>query len=218
MNVNVHNVEVGRLLSALYTYVHDEDDAHHPIVRCALVHAQFELIHPYLDGNGRLGRLLVALLLSHWGLLDRPVLYVSVALKRRRREYYDRLAASPRDGDWEGWVAFFIDAIADAADQTAGEAHALARTVEEDRRIVVNLPDVTVPAIRLFEMLPRFPVVSVATVARELGLPIPTATRAIEVLARAGTIVEQTGKARGRRWVYAAYMATLAAETELPER
>ncbi len=210
------HAEVARLLSALFGYVHRGDGAHSPVVRTGLVHAQFEMIHPYLDGNGRIGRLLVALLLAHWGLLERPVLYVSLALKRRRREYYDRLADIPARGDWEGWIGFFLDAIAEASDQTVSDIHALARSVESDRRSIIDLPDVTVAAIRLFELLPRYPVVSVATVAHQLGLSKPTATRAIETVVRAGVLTEQTGRARGRQWAYGAYLATLVAETELP--
>ena len=209
------HTEVGRLLSSLYGYVHQDSPDIHPIVRAALVHAQFELIHPYLDGNGRLGRLLVVLLLHYWGVLDRPVLHLSVALKRRRREYYDRLADIPLRGDWEGWVSFFVDAVADGADQTVAEIHALARTVEADRHAVVGQQGVTVAAIRLFEMLPRFPVVEASTVARELNLSNPAALRAIGLLVRTGVLVEQTGRLRGRQWSYEAYVSTLAVGTEL---
>lgn len=202
------------LLSALEAYVHG-DDALPPLVRTGLVHVQFESIHPYLDGNGRIGRLLIALLLEHWRLLHAPLLYLSLFFKRHRDEYYRRLNAIRIDGDWEGWIDFFLDGVATIADEAVASARDLFALVTADRARVLAQDTTSITGARLFELLPRRPIVTVASAMTLIGASKPTATRAIETLVEAGVLVETTGRRRDRSFAYQAYIDRLRAGTDL---
>ena len=186
-----------------------------PLVRAGLAHVQFETIHPYLDGNGRIGRLLVTLLLEHWGLLTAPLLYLSLFFKRHREEYYRRLNAVRTEGDWEGWTDFFLDGVATIADEAVASARELFALVNADRGRVLAQDTTSVSAARLFELLPRHPIITVAAAMRLIETSKPTATRAIETLAAAGVLVETTGKRRDRSFAYQAYIDRLRTGTEL---
>ena len=202
------------LLGDLEKYLHAEDDLPR-LVRIGLAHAQFESIHPYLDGNGRIGRLLIALLLEHWGLLKAPLLYISLFFKRHREEYFGRLTAVRREGDWEGWTHFFLDGVATNADEAVASARELFAVVTADRSRVLAQHTSSVSAMRLFEVLPNHPIVSVATAMRLIKTSKPTATRAIETLIAAGILVETTGRKRDRSFVYQSYIDRLRIGTEL---
>ena len=145
-----------RCLSAFEKYLH-ADDALPPLVRAGLLHVQFETIHPYLDGNGRIGRLLVTLLLEHWKLLTKPLLYLSLFFKRHRDEYYRRLDAVRVDGDWEGWLDFFLDGVATIADEAVASARELFALVAADRARVLAHEGMSIVALRLFELLAAAP-------------------------------------------------------------
>ena len=205
---------LGDLLSAFENYIHD-DDGLPPLVRAGLLHVQFETIHPYLDGNGRIGRLLVTLLLEHWELLTKPLLYLSLFFKRHRSEYYNRLGAVRTNGDWEGWTDFFLDGVATIADEAVTSARELFTLVTDDRSRALDHAGASVAAVRLFELLPRHPVVSVGFAIKQLGVSKPTAGRAVEALEKAGVLVETTGKKRDRSWVYQRYLDKLRVGTEL---
>lgn len=205
---------LGEVLGAFEKYVH-ADDTLPPLVRAGLLHVQFETIHPYLDGNGRIGRLLVTLLLEHWKLLTKPLLYLSLFFKRHKGDYYRRLGAVRIDGDWEGWLDFFLDGIATIADEAVASARELFALVAADRARVLAHGGVSVMALRLFEFLPRHPVVNVASVMKLIETTKPTAGRAIDLLVAAGVIVETTGKKRDRSFVYRAYLDRLKVGTEL---
>ena len=205
---------LGEVLGAFENYLH-ADDTLPPLVRAGLLHVQFETIHPYLDGNGRIGRLLVTLLLEHWKLLTRPLLYLSLFLKRHRDAYYRRLTAVRVEGDWEGWLDFFLDGVATIADEAVGSARALFALVAADRTRVLAREGTSVMALRLFELLPRHPVVTVASVMKLIETTKPTAGRAIELLVAASVLVETTGKKRDRSFVYQAYLDRLRVGTEL---
>jgi Fic family protein len=183
-------------------------------VRAGLVHAQFETIHPYLDGNGRIGRLLIALLFEHWKLLSQPLLYLSLFFRRHQTEYYRRLNAIRVDGDWEAWIDFFLDGVATIGEEAIRSARELFRLVTADRARVLQGDLVSVAAIRLFEALPQQPIVSVASVTRALEVTKPTATKAIEWLLSAGVLEETTGRRRDRSFAYAKYVAVLREGTE----
>lgn len=118
-------------------------------MRIGLVHVQFETIHPFLDGNGRIGRLLIAALMEQWGLLSEPLVYVSAYLKQHQTEYYRRLSAVRTDGDWEGWVAFFLEGVARAADTAERGIVALASLINNDRRRLLQEPRITPASLRL---------------------------------------------------------------------
>lgn len=205
---------LGEVLGALDAYVH-ADDSLPPLMRAGLLHVQFETIHPYLDGNGRIGRLLVTLLLEHWKLLTKPLLYLSLFFKRHREEYYRRLNAVRIDGDWEGWLDFFLDGVATIADEAVASARELFAVVAADRARVLAHDGMSIIALRLFELLPRHPVVSVASVMKLVDTTKPTAGRAIELLVAAGVLVETTGKKRDRSFVYRGYLDRLRVGTEL---
>lgn len=205
---------LGEVLGAFEKYLH-EDDLLPPLVRAGLLHVQFETIHPYLDGNGRIGRLLVTLLLEHWKLLTKPLLYLSLFFKRHRADYYRRLDAVRTDGDWEGWLDFFLDGVATIADEAVASARELFALVAEDRARVLGHEGMSVVALRVFELLPRHPVVTVASVMKFVETTKPTAGRAIELLVAAGVLVETTGKKRDRSFVYQGYLDRLRVGTEL---
>jgi Fic family protein len=206
---------LGEVLSALERYVHADDDLP-PLVRTGLLHVQFETIHPYLDGNGRLGRLLVTWLLEHWGLLSQPVLYLSLFFKTNQDEYYRRLSAVRTDGDWEGWTRYFLEGVATIAREAVASARGLFALTNRDRGRVLAAPSSTVMAARLFEALPSHPVVSVAGAMALLGTSRPTATKAITGLVDAGVLVETSGRKRDRTFGYAGYLERLRVGTDAP--
>lgn len=204
--------ELPRVLSDLEKYIH-ADDHHLPaLVRAGLVHVQFETIHPYQDGNGRIGRLLITLLLEHWRLLSQPLLYLSLFFKRHRDEYHRRLSAVRSDGDWEGWTRYFLEGVATITAETVASAQSLFAVVNRDRRAVLAEPSSSVAAARLFELLPRHPILTVAGAARLLETTKPTATKAIAALVTAGVLAERSGRKRDRNFGYSAYLDLLAAE------
>jgi Fic family protein len=184
-------------------------------VRAGLLHVQFETIHPYLDGNGRIGRLLVTLLLEHWKLLTRPLLYLSLFFKRHRADYYARLNAVRVDGDWEGWLDFFLDGVATIADEAVASARDLFALVAADRARVLAHEGMSIATLRLFEFLPRHPVVTVASAMKLVETTKPTAGRAIELLVTVGVLAETTGKKRDRSFVYRGYLDRLRVGTDL---
>lgn len=205
---------VADLLGELENYLY-VDNSLSPLVRAGLVHAQFETIHPYLDGNGRVGRLLIALCLEEWGLLSEPLLYLSLFFKRHRDEYYTRLGAIRTDGDWEGWIAYFLEGVA----VIAGEATQLIRSLFEittrDRAAYLDSRGATVVGARLFELLPRNPLVTTKWVVKACDTTPPTATKAIESLCAAGILVETSGRKRDRVYAYRKYLGLLKEGTEL---
>jgi Fic family protein len=206
--------EVPRLLGELERYIHAEDSLP-PLVRAGLVHVQFESIHPYLDGNGRVGRLLIALLLEHWNLLGAPLLYLSLHFKRRRPDYYRLLNEVRRTGDWEGWSGFFLEGVAEIAEESATTARDLYRLVSRDRDRVLTAKGSSLTAARLLEILPRHPIVTIPGIVRLLETTKPTATKSIELLEALGILRETTGRKRDRSYRYAAYLERLRAGTEL---
>jgi Fic family protein len=202
---------VPKALDALEHWLHDNDPLP-PLVKAGLAHVQFETIHPFLDGNGRIGRLLIALLIEHWGLLGQPLLYISVAFRRRQREYYDRLAAVRENGDWEGWTRFFLDCVREAADDGVQIAQAAQALLNDDRTRLINHENSTVTAMKLFELLSKHPIVTVPHVAKLLDSTAPTARSAIELLDRIQILRETSGKQRDRIYAYHAYLHILTNE------
>ena len=200
--------DVPDALSVLERWWHAESDLP-PLVRAGLAHVQFETIHPFLDGNGRIGRLLIALLIEHWGLLDQPLLYLSVAFRRAQLEYYARLGAVRTDGDWEGWNRFFLACVREAADDGVRVARELHAIVGRDRRRILSHGRSTIAAVRLLECLPSTPVVTVPKAARLLRVTAPPARKAIELLESLGMLREISGKRRGRAYVYREYLDAL---------
>ena len=201
-------------LSRFEQFIHAKSDLP-ALVRVGLLHLQFETIHPYLDGNGRIGRLLIALLLQHWSLLSQPLLYISLFFKRNRDEYYRRLGAVRIDGDWEGWIAFFLDGVGEIADEAIESARELSKLVREDREKVLGVRGSSLAAARIFEVLPSHPVLTVNRAMRILDTTRPTATKAVRTLVQTGVLEETSGRKRDQRFSYARYLHLLGKGTEL---
>ncbi len=207
---------VPELLGDLERYLHEDDDLP-PLVRTGLVHAQFETIHPYLDGNGRVGRLLIAFCLQEWGLLGQPLLYLSLFFKRHRREYYERLGAIRTDGDWEGWLAYFLEGVAVIADEAMALISALFELQSQARTFYLAMPGATVPGARLFEALAQHPYVTVKAATGLVGVTRPTAAKAIDSLVDAGILAETSGRERDRVWTWTEYLQLLREGTDLTD-
>lgn len=197
---------VAPLLADLERFIHEPQPVLPPLVRVALVHAQFETIHPFLDGNGRIGRLLIAALLQEWGLLPQPLMYLSAYLKQHQAEYYRRLSAIRTEGDWEGWVAFFIEGVDVAATQAERGIVALASQVAGDRRRLLESPKAGPMSYRLFETLPMMPRFTIDMVRQRLGTSFPTATAAVTLLESLGIVKELTGQKKNRSYSYQTYV------------
>ena len=197
-------------LGDLEMFLHDESLS--ALLVAGLAHAQFETIHPFLDGNGRTGRLLIALILHDREVLCRPILYLSAYFKEHQREYYRRLTSVREDGDWEGWMAFFLSAVTSSATHAAHTAMEITRIHAIDRELVVssggNKHD-----IRLLDALYSQPIVNVAWVERELNVSKVTANRIVARLESLGILRETTGFSRNRRFRYDSYLRIFEAMT-----
>ena len=208
--------EVPALLSDLEKYLH-ADDSLPALVRIGLAHVQFETIHPYLDGNGRIGRLLITLLLEHWRLLKAPLLYLSLFFKRHRAEYYRLLGEVRTRGEWEQWTDFFLEGVATIADEAVDTAREVFSLVSTDRQRVLAASGASVVAVRLLEQLPVHPVVTIPAIVKLLKTTKPTAGKAVALLENAGVLVETSGKRRDRTFAYKRYLEKLRAGTELDD-
>ncbi|MFN9278819.1 MAG: Fic family protein [Betaproteobacteria bacterium] len=198
------------LLADLERFIHEAEPSLPPLVRIALVHVQFETIHPFLDGNGRIGRLLIAALLEQWRLLPEPLVYLSGYLKQHQGEYYRRLSAVRTEGDWEGWVGFFLEGVEAAATDAERGIVAVATLVAADRRRLLAAPRVGAVGLRLFELLPLMPRFTIEQVRQKLATTFPTATAAVKLLEELGIVTELTGQKKNRCFSYAAYVELLA--------
>jgi Fic family protein len=197
--------EMTEALSAFEKYLHS-DSGFPVLVDVALTHAQFESIHPFLDGNGRVGRLLITFMLVHSGTMRAPLLYLSYYFKLHRTEYYDRLMAVRQRGDWEGWVRFVLQGIADTATQAAQTAERLFDLREQHRAIVIE-HQLGQNALKLISLLFRRPLVNVNLVQADLGIAWATANKLIGQFEELGLVREITGQRRSRVFRYDPYLA-----------
>jgi len=203
-------------MAALERFLHAEDDGLPVLVRAGLAHVQFETIHPFLDGNGRVGRLLMTLLLCEAGVLPEPLLYLSLYLKENRATYYALLDEVRRDGDWEAWLAFFLKGVRETAESAVSTAERLAAMFQEDRSRVEPEGRRAGSALRVHEALKARPIVSLSAVCDATGLSFPAASSGMELLETLGIARELTGKRRNRLFVYEHYLAVLNEGTEPP--
>jgi len=199
---------VPELLATLEQYIHAASDLP-PLVRIALVHAQFETIHPFLDGNGRIGRLLIGALAEQWGLLKEPLLYLSGYLQQHQHEYYRLLSNIRLLGDWESWIMFFLEGVIAAAAEAEQSMISVASLVTTDRRRLLASDRAGPASYRLFEMLPVMPRFNVDHVCRKLGTTFPTANAAVQTLEALGIVTEMTGQKSNRTYGYDAYIKLL---------
>ena len=201
---------VPTLLADMERFIHDTATDLPPMVKVALIHAQFETIHPFLDGNGRIGRLLIAALFGHWGLLSEPLMYLSGYLKQHQAEYYRRLSAIRTKGDWESWVTFFLEGVATAAGDAEKNIIEVASLVATDRRRLLQSAKAGPTSYRLFEMLPMMPRFTIERVRQQLDTSFPTATAAVKALEELGIVAEMTGQKKNRSYSYPAYVELLS--------
>lgn len=203
--------QVAPLLADVERFIHnDAAPALPPLVKIALVHAQFETIHPFLDGNGRIGRLLIAALMEHWRLLPEPLMYLSGYLKQHQSAYYQHLSAIRTQGDWESWVSFFLEGVAAAASEAERSIVAIASLIAADRRRLLVSPKAGPASYRLFEALPMMPRFTVELARQALDTSFPTANAAVKLLDDLGIVKELTGQKKNRSYSYQAYIELMS--------
>jgi len=186
------------------------------LVRAAVAHVQFETIHPFLDGNGRVGRLLITSLLCHDGVIREPLLYLSLFFKQHRERYYELLDRVRQEGDWEEWLAFFLEGVAQTADGAVTTARELVDLFRTDQDRIQGEGKKAGSALRVHQALKERPIASLPEVARRTGLSYPAASSGMGVLEGLGVAREITGRRRDRLFTYSQYLAILSEGTELP--
>jgi Fic family protein len=206
--------ELMNCLGALEKFMHDDPVATSALIKAALVHVQFETIHPFLDGNGRLGRLLITFLLCAEGVLNEPLLYLSLYFKENRSEYYDHLQSVRRTGDWEGWMRFFLRGVKQTADQAVSSARRLRDLFAADLEKITAVGRAAANIIRIHQQLQLQPVTSVNTIAAKLDMAVNTARSALTQMQTLGIVREITGGKYGRLYAYDAYLTILSEGTE----
>jgi Fic family protein len=206
--------KVMECMGALEVFLHEERPELPTLVKAALAHVQFETIHPFLDGNGRLGRLLITFLLCAAGALREPILYLSLYFKSNRQRYYDLLQRVRETGDWETWLEFFLAGVRETADQAAETARRILALFEADRRKLEDLGRPAASALRLHQFMQTRPIISIPAAARKMSLSAPTVTKSIEHMMKLGLLREITGRQRRRLFVYDPYLAILNEGTE----
>ncbi|MEW5981112.1 MAG: Fic family protein [Acidobacteriota bacterium] len=202
-------------MGALERFLHADDDGLPVLVRAGLAHVQFETIHPFLDGNGRVGRLLVTFLLSHTNVLREPLLYLSLHFKQHRGLYYELLDRVRREGDWEAWLAFFLEGVQRTAEGAVTTAQRLAEMFAADRLRIERHGRRAGSALRVHEAIKSRPITSMAGACRATGLSFPAVSSAMDLLVELGIVREFTGKRRNRLFVYDGYLAVLNEGTEV---
>jgi Fic family protein len=199
-------------MSDLELFLHDKKKETSILIKAALAHAQFETIHPFLDGNGRVGRLLIPLLLCLDGVLKEPLLYLSLYFKTHRSQYYDLLNAVRTEGDWERWIRFFSEGVREMAENAVQAVRRLAEMAVRDREHIRQLGRVSGSSLQIHHSLQARPLSTVASLTAETHLSVPTVTKAIQALESEGLVREITGRKRGRVYSYQGYLSIMNEE------
>lgn len=202
-------LEVEPCMAALEQFINQPADATPVLIKAALAHVQFETIHPFLDGNGRLGRLLIALLLYQGGLLTQPLLYLSLYFKQHRAVYYELLERVRTQGDWEAWVDFFLEGVAQTAQGAVQTAQRLVALFGQDSRRIQNTGRGAANAQRVLHALRSHPVATLKLLCTETGMSFPTVGKVMQTLTQLGIARELTGQRRNRVFVYDGYLNIL---------
>ena len=179
-----------------------------------MAHLQFETVHPFLDGNGRVGRLLIALLLNHNGLLRQPMLYLSLYFKQNRSEYYDLLDIVRQTGEWEAWLTFFLEGVTQTSESAVATAERLLDLFAEDEANIQQQGRRAGSALRVHQALKERPIISLREITERTGLTLPTAGTGMQLLTDLGIASEITGQTRDRRYSYQQYIEILSEGTE----
>lgn len=201
-------------MGSLEKFFHDQPVRTPVLIKAALVHVQFETIHPFLDGNGRLGRLLIPLLLCTEKALTEPILYLSLYFKTHRATYYELLQRVRVEGDWESWLRFFLEGVAEVGGQVVAASRSLLDLFAADRQRIEALGRPAGSALQVHELLRGKPIVSIAEAAAGLRLSRPTVAAALDRMRDLGVVREVTGRKRDRLFVYGSYLDTLNEATE----
>lgn len=201
--------QVEPCMAALESFIHGEADAAPVLLKAALAHVQFETIHPFLDGNGRLGRLLIALLLHQGGLLTQPLLYLSLYFKQHRAVYYELLDRVRGDGDWEAWVDFFLEGVERTANGAVQTARRLVALFQQDAQRAQAAGRGVANVLRVLDALRRRPMSSLRQLCEDTGMAFPTASKSMQALMTLGIARELTGQRRNRVFVYDGYLNIL---------
>ena len=197
-------------LGPMEQFIHAETPALPPLIKAGLIHVQFESIHPFLDGNGRLGRLLITLYLCSQQVLKQPLLYLSLYFKQHRQDYYRLLQEVRERGAWEAWLEFFLDGVAQTADQAFETAMQIADLFKSDRERIAATGDRAGSALRLHELLQKNPYLTAPVAVERSGLTMPTVNSAFAELQRLSLVTEVTGRKRGRVYCYKAFIDILS--------
>jgi Fic family protein len=214
--------EVPDAMGRLERFLHDEPVRTPILIKAALAHAQFETIHPFLDGNGRVGRLLVTLLLCQTRdrpeerVLSRPLLYLSLYLKRYRDAYYDHLQRVRTEGDWEPWLRFFLEGVIDVAGSATDTTRRIVQLVANDRQRIQTIGRAAGSAQQVHDLIARDVITTIPEATKRLPVSEPTVASAMAHLEELGIVRELTGRTRGRTYAYTEYLGILNEGTELP--
>jgi Fic family protein len=201
-------------MGQLEIFLHEERRDIPLLIKAGLAHVQFETIHPFLDGNGRLGRLLITFMLCASGALREPILYLSLYLKTHRETYYELLTGVRSKGDWETWLEFFLTAVKETSDQAVNSARRILALIDADRRKIESLGRPAASVLRVFQHLQTSPILAIASAAEKIGMSFPTVSNSVEHLERLGILKEITGRRRSRLFVYDGYFSILGEGTE----
>ncbi len=202
------------LLANFERFIHDYFGYTSPLIKAAVAHAQFETIHPFLDGNGRLGRLLITLIFCADSFLDEPIIYLSLYFKSHREAYYEALQRVRTEEDWEGWISFFLQGMLDTAQQAFDTSVRLTELIKQDTIRVSNLGRAAQSALDVYEKAKQDIIFSVADIREHLEISLPTIRKSIDELVNLGILQEITGKGRNRIWAYQTYLQILSEGAE----
>ncbi|NKB47287.1 MAG: Fic family protein [Legionellales bacterium] len=197
------------LLSDLEKFIHDDSQSLPTLIKAALVHVQFETIHPFLDGNGRLGRLLITFILCVHGLLKEPLLYLSLYFKSHRKQYYDLLQQVRETGEWEKWLRFFLEGVIATANQATQTAKEILRLFEHDKQKIEHLGRAASSTLYVYQCFQKKPILNAKSITQEVTLTLPTVNKALQHLTELGIIYEYSGRTRKRIFVYQKYLDLL---------
>jgi Fic family protein len=206
---------VPECMSALEKFLHDIPEKNPILVKAALAHVQFETIHPFSDGNGRIGRLLITLLLCHEGVLRQPLLYLSLYFKQNRSQYFDLLMKVRQEGDWEAWLRFFVEGVREMAEGAVTTARRLNDAAEEDRKKIRDFGRKASSALRVHGVLQGRPIANIPFLSSRTKISPPTVTSVLEALQKVGIVKEVTGRKRNRLYAYGKILDILRQGTEI---
>ncbi len=201
-------------LNQFELFLHDDQTGLPLLIRAGLIHVQFETIHPFLDGNGRLGRLLITFLLCAEGALREPILYLSLYFKTNRAAYYELLDRVRAKGDWEAWLDFFLVGVRDTAEQAANASREILDLFNQDRKKIETLGRPAASVLRVFQYMQRNPIIAIPSAARRIGISAPTVAKSLGHMIDLGVLEEITGRERHRLFVYRRYLEILNEGTE----